>query len=305
MLIFAYKSTAQNIEKQVWKNCFRNHGLCGDMFTSFFPTEFHNFASKSEIDHTFLRRTQKSIDSRLINKNSFFRFLKNSKIFTNYETNGNGNSEEVNVFQDAIRSYVELTNNESENNSTDILSNEIGALIETLYTDLITSEMTLKLFVIPHNIPTGTAKNDRHTIVESKSEENEKVSNNNNIEQKVFTEDDIILQKLKHGKRFQESDSQPSTNKAEEKTVNEKSNDLKILGNTGSSQITTCSRNSQLFWNSETQKFECVCHMDKNCAINIESVSENDKIHPLLIICIVILIIIIACSMYLSTFPYN
>src|SRR5580692_9470709 len=95
VFILDYKTTAQNLEKQIWKNCFRNHGLCGDMFTSFFPTEFQNFASKSEIDHTFLRRTQKSIDSRLINKNSFFRFLKNSKIFTNSETNTNRNSEEV------------------------------------------------------------------------------------------------------------------------------------------------------------------------------------------------------------------
>jgi hypothetical protein len=67
--------------------------------------------------------------------------------------------------------------------------------------------------------------------------------------------------------------------------------------------IKICSGNTYSHWNSQTNSYECICYADKNCYVNLQSISENETLHPLLILCACIIIILLLVRVYQATNP--
>lgn len=64
--------------------------------------------------------------------------------------------------------------------------------------------------------------------------------------------------------------------------------------------IEMCSRNKYMVYDSIAKKAYCLCYSDKNCEIDIESVVENEVLHPLLIIFMILFLILFVVRFYSS-----
>lgn len=62
--------------------------------------------------------------------------------------------------------------------------------------------------------------------------------------------------------------------------------------------IKSCSGNTYAAYNPETNSYYCACYSDKNCFVDINSIVENETIHPILIISIVPFVILLCLVIY-------
>lgn len=67
--------------------------------------------------------------------------------------------------------------------------------------------------------------------------------------------------------------------------------------------LSRCSSNKYPVWNPALNSYECICYSDKNCLVDIASISEPDTIHPIIIIVLVVIMIGIIVRIYQSTSP--
>lgn len=62
-----------------------------------------------------------------------------------------------------------------------------------------------------------------------------------------------------------------------------------------------CSGNSYVNTNPLTGESECICFQDKNCFIETQSISDSETLHPLIVICGVIITGLLIVYIYQST----
>jgi hypothetical protein len=62
-----------------------------------------------------------------------------------------------------------------------------------------------------------------------------------------------------------------------------------------------CSRNKYQVWDSRNLEYKCICYSDKNCEVDIGSLSNNDNIHPLILLLLLILSLVVVYRMYQAT----
>lgn len=67
--------------------------------------------------------------------------------------------------------------------------------------------------------------------------------------------------------------------------------------------LARCSPNKYPVWNSNTNSFDCICYSDKNCLVDINTISEPDLIHPIIVIVLVVIMLAMVVRVYQSTSP--
>lgn len=97
----------------------------------------------------------------------------------------------------------------------------------------------------------------------------------------------------------------PETKNSKTKFSNGNSGKRNLEEEQTSSTITgsKCSPNKYPVWNQITRSYDCICYSDKNCLVDIMSVSVPDTIHPILIIVLLIIVVGIIVRIYQSSNP--